>query len=267
VKNRLDRRAFLKGLGTGAGALMVSGVAHGRAAAQQVTDLTLYARLAGSGTPAIALGRMDTEAWICLGEKVELFWVTTGDVSQVSFLSDLGTFAADAGGSENGLKWGSVEVEPEVDTSFQVEAVGGNFDAGTAASVRVFGRKGDGVFQRIEEGIITAAKPQNRATDIFEFEDWEASLPESRFSPDLRVTDIKPLGKATEVFPFDWRIVKVDANGAERRFNIAPVSQYQRPFTPAGTNETIPLAGDWTFSSNEAPPNRTLQFMVRLACA
>lgn len=266
---RIDRRRFLKGIGFGGGALALAGVQGLRARGQEVTFASLYARLAGSEAPPIQLGLLETDAWICQGEKVELFWVTTSDVRQVDIGPDVGTFAADAGGQEGDLKWGSVEVQPERHTSYVLEALGGTYEIGAAAGVRVFFPPGAEQIQMIQEEAFSARRPIG-GTRGNKDNVWIAPLTADRFSPRLRFSEIKPIGAAApgQGFPFDWGVTKTDLDGTVHEFHLAPTPSYQRPFAPPGTNRTLQLAGHWEFRvARSGPPNRVVQFMVKLTCS
>jgi len=248
----INRRGFLKGLGaTAASGLMIPTILKKTVFAQDFTTVSLYARLAGSSTPAIALNQFDTDAWICLGDKVELFWVTTPDVGQIDLGDELGVFAADQGGNDNGLNWGSVEVEPTSHVSYQIFALDGDFEAGNAAGVRVFNReKEEGPFFSIEEDEFFAQRISSPTARTDKADEWFVNLPSSRFSPRLQVKGIKTVGassRTSQSGSFVWNILKTDESGAEHRFSIQAVGSYQNPFTPAGTDVTIPLAGNWNF--------------------
>ena len=262
----MNRRGFLKGLGaSAAGGLFVPTLLARTVGAQAFTTVSLYARLAGSATPAIELNRFDTDAWICLGDEVELFWVTTPDVRQVDLGDGLGVFPADQGGNENGLNWGSVTLAPTSHASYQIFALDGDFEAANAAGVRVFGReRAEGPLFPIDEDEFQAQLTSNATSRTREIDVWEASLPATRFSPRLRVKGIKALRGATG--PFAWDVLKVDEGGAEHRFSIAATPAFQNPFSPANSDVTIPLPGKWSFSTRESIPDRRVPFGVELVC-
>jgi len=267
----INRRGFLKGLGaTAAGSLMIPTILKKAVFAQDFTTVSLYARLAGSGAPTIALNQFDTDAWICLGDKVELFWVTTQDVGQIDLGDDLGVFAADQGGNENGLNWGSVEVEPTSHASYQIFALDGDFEAGNAAGVRVFNReRAEGPFFPINEDEFFAQRISSATARTDKADEWFANLPSERFSPRLRVKGIKAVGassRTSDSGSFVWSILKTDENGVEHRFSIQAVNSYQNPFTPAGTDITIPLSGDWSFITRGDIAERKIPFMVEMVC-
>lgn len=262
----MNRRGFLKGLGaSAAGGLIVPSLLGRVATAQEFTTVSLYARLAGSGTPAIELNRFDADAWICLGDEIELFWVATPDVRQVDLGNELGVFPADQGGNENGLNWGSVKVSPTTHVSYQIFALDGDFDAASAAGVRVYGReREEGPLFPIDEGEFLAQLTSNATSRTREIDVWETSLPATRFSPRLNVKAIKALREATG--PFVWDVLKVDEGGVERRFSIAATASFQNPFSPANSDVTIPLAGHWSFATDASIPDRRVPFGVELVC-
>lgn len=265
----VNRRGFLKGLGiTAVGGLLAPTVLRKAAFAQAATEVSLYARLAGATRPAIELNNIDTEAWICLGDEVDLFWVTTPDVQQVDLGDDLGVFAADKGGSENGLQWGSVRVEPTNLVSYQLTALDGNFEATTAANVLVFGRPGgEGPFFPIEEGTFFASLPAGKTDRTNEPDEWQTVLSSDRFSPGLGITFIKPVAEATRPAPFPWNVTKIDEDGTRHDFSLAAQEVYQNPFTPAGTQVTIPVPGSWVFATKGVVSARKVGFTVKAICA
>lgn len=264
----VNRRSFLKGLGiTAIGGLMAPTVLRKAAFAQAATEVSLYARLAGATRPAIELNNFDTEAWICLGDEVDLFWVTTPDVRQVDLGDALGVFAADKGGSENGLHWGSVRTEPTNLVSYQLAAIDGNYESATAANVLVFGRPGgSGPFFPIEEGTFFAKLPAGKSDRTNEPDEWLATLSSDRFSPGLGITFMKPVNEATRPAPFPWNVTKFDEDGTRHDFSLAANEAYQNPFTPAGTQVTLPVAGRWVFATEGQVSARKVPFTVKAIC-
>lgn len=264
--NAVSRRGFLKGLGVAAaGSIFVPSLAK-TAFAQDFTQVALYARLTGSNAPLIDVNNLGTtDAWIALGDQIDLYWVTTPDVSQIDLGDDLGVFAADAGGNENGFNWGSVTVGPTTHTSFQIFALDGDFEAASAANVRVIGRpSAEGPFSPIDEEVFFARRTSSTATRTGEPDEWETTLPEDRFSPRLRITDMKPVGPATSGSPQAWRILKTNTDGEEVRFSLAPAEVYQSPFTPPGTDITLKVGGHWSFVTRGVVPDRDVPFGVKL---
>jgi len=265
----MQRRDFLKRIAVTAGSLAaVPTLLKGSALAQQATEVSLYARLAGSQQPPINLFSMDSDAWICLGEKVELFWVTTPDVGQIDLGRDAGVFAADQGGNDNGLNWGSTVVEPTSHTSYQIFALDGNYEAGNAADVRVFGQpRGAGPFQVVEEETFDARLVSRVSVRTDKIDTWQAVLPKERFSEQLSITFIKPVGRALDAAPADWNVVKTDLDNTQHLFKLAAANNYQNPFTLAGTNLTLPLSGTWNFSTIGQAVSRNVSFRVKPVCA
>lgn len=261
----VNRRSFLKGLGITA--LMLPIVLQQGVFAQQATEVSLYARLAGAVRPPININNRDSSAWICLGDQIELFWVTTPDVGQIRIGSDVGTFNADQGGNENGFNWGSTVVDLDQHTSFQIETLDGNFEALNAANVRVFGQT-QAEATLIEEDFFKARLINRTSVRTDAPDSWQVVLPSNRFSNRLGVTEIKPSGAAVQPAQFPWSVTKLDENGTERHSLIVPVNAYQRPFTLTGTNTTVPLSGTWTFST-ESPQisAQEIPFFVKPLCA
>jgi len=264
--NAVSRRGFLKGLGVAAaGSLIVPSVAKS-VFAQDFTQVALYARLSGTEAPFIDVNNLGTtDAWIGLGDQVDLFWVTTPDVSQIDLGDDLGVFASDQGGNENGFNWGVTTVAPTTHASFQIFALDGDFEAASAASVRVIGRaSAEGPFAPIDEEVFFARRTSSTTTRTDEQDEWEVTLPSSRFSNRLRITDMKPTGPATSGAPQAWRILKTNEDGVEVRFSLSPTDVYQSPFTTPGTDITVPVAGDWSFVTRGVVPDRDVPFMVKM---
>lgn len=268
VNQSLNRRRFLKGLGVAtASVITLPTLLKSAVTAQDFTQVSLYARMAGSPTPDIVLTEFGTDAWICLGDEVDLFWVTTPDVNQIDLGDEVGVFPADQGGNENGLNWGSTRVAPTSKISYQIEALDGDFEATSDASILVFGRPdGEGPFNVIDEGSFTARRTTG-ATNTRDANQWVTELPADRFSPRLGMTFIKPTGQAAQGAPQAWNVLKTDADGTEHRFALAQRASYQNPFTPAGTDVTIPVAGSYVFSTRSSlVTSRDITFMVKAIC-
>jgi hypothetical protein len=269
VNQSLNRRRFLKGLGVAtAGVLTIPTLLKTSVTAQEFTQVSVYARMAGAPRPDIALTEFGTDAWICLGDEVELYWVTTPDVNQIDLGDDLGVFAADQGGNENGLNWGSTMVQPSSKISYQIEALDGDFEAASDASVLVFGRPtGEGPFFVIDEGQFSARRTTG-ATNTRDSNEWAVELSPDRFSPRLGMTFIKPIGQAASGVSQAWNVLKTDADGTEHRFALAQRASYQNPFTPAGTDVTVPVGGSWVFTTrSDIVTSRDITFMVKAVCA
>lgn len=229
------------------------------------TMINVFARIPGSPPPSFDLFDRQRDAWICLGEQVELYWVTTPDVTQISLGESLGTFPAARGGEVKGLNWGSIVVQPTQTINIVAATLDGTFRAANAVSVFVFGPPVDPSSGRTPpEGKIQATLVGNTAR-INEVDDWKADLPASRYSANVQISDIKPLGEAVE-FGFTWRIQKVDTDQTVHNFSIAATEVYQHPFRPAGTDLTLSAAGQWTFSTPANVVTKTVDFAVRPVC-
>lgn len=224
-----------------------------------VTLVNIYARLVGAPRPGIELFGREKSAWVCLGEPVQLYWVTTPDVGLISLGEDLGTFPADRGGVINGLHWGTVTVTPSSTTSFQIFALDGNFESGEAATVRVFGDQ-PGV-QIFEEGTLEAELSSSNSARTDELDDWTSEMPTTRFSQNIQVTQIKPISDAASNSSI-WQVRKIDGDGTLHAFSLVALDQYQQPFAP----DTFPVSGTWTFSTRANIVSTDLQFKVRTVC-
>jgi len=268
VNQSVNRRRFLKGLGIAtAGALTLPALLKSAVTAQEFTTVSVYARLAGSPRPDLVLNSGATDAWICLGDEVELFWVTTSDVDQVDLGDNVGVFPADQGGNENGLNWGSAVVQPTDNVSYQIHAIGGDFEAASDASILVFGRpSGEGPLSPIEQGRITVQRT-TPSTNTREANEWVVDLPSTQYSAGLGLTFIKPVDEAASGAPQAWNVVKVDEDQTVHRFDLAQRENFQNPFTPAGSNVTIPVAGSWSFTTRaDTVISRRIQFMLKAIC-
>lgn len=231
----------------------------------QGTLVNVFARIPGTGTPVLDLFNVEGETWVCKGEKVTLYWVTSPDVTRVSLGETLGVFEANRGGVINGLNWGSVTVEPTETISYIVSTLDGTFDATNSVTVKVFDSGTSNVAGSIvPEGKIKATLVDTTAK-ANEVDEWVANLPDTRFSDALSITDIKPTGDAVEP-GFIWRIRKEDPSGQIRTFSIAATEAFQHPFRPEGTDITFPLNGVWTFSTPADISTRTVEFVVRPVC-
>jgi len=229
------------------------------------TVVNVYVRLVGAPRPPTNLYGTDNDAWICVGESVQVFWVTTPDVTLISLGESLGTFRANQGGMENGLNWGSVLATPQDTISYQISAVDGTFSAGGSATVFVYGHpQPAGPFQSFPEGNIQAQLQGNTAR-VNAIDAWAADLSDVRFSPHLAITDIKP-GKGAIGSGFTWRVRKESGDGTVTNFNIAAVDTFQHPFRPDDTDEALPLSGDWTFSTLEDIAEKSIGFVIRPVC-
>lgn len=229
------------------------------------TVVNVYVRLMGADRPPIDLYGTDRDAWICVGESVQVYWVTTPDVTLISLGEMLGTFRANQGGMENGLNWGSVVATPQETISYQISAVDGTFEAGSSATVSVYGHPlGAGPFQSFPEGNI-AAHLQASTARANTVDDWVADMNDSRFSPRLGITDIKP-GKGAVGAGFTWRVRRERADGSVANFSIAAVDTFQHPFRPDNSDEALPLSGEWTFSTLQDIAERMVSFVVRPVC-
>jgi len=231
----------------------------------QGTLVNVFARIPGSRSPVLDLFDNEGETWICRGEKVELYWVTTPDVTRISLGETLGIFDAERGGVINGLNWGSVVAEPTETINYVITTLDGTFEAANSVNVSVFGFQTDvEAGQIIPEGKIRATLDGNTAK-ANEVDEWVAELPDIRYSDFLSITDIKPTGSAVEA-GFIWRIRKEDPSGQIRNFSIAANEAFQHPFRPEGTDITFPLNGLWTFSTPANISDRTVEFVVRPVC-
>lgn len=225
-----------------------------------VTLVNIYARLVGAPRPAIELFSREKSAWICLGEPIQLYWVTTPDVGLITLGEELGTFPADQGGVLNGLHWGTVTVTPSSTTSFQIFALDGNFESGEAATVRVFG--GQPGVQAFEEGTLEVELSSGISVRTDRSDDWMSEMPTTRFSQNIQVVQIKPVGDAANGGSSIWQVKKSDEDGTTYAFSLVAFDQYQQPFAP----ETFPVSGTWTFSTKANIVSTDLQFKVRTTC-
>jgi|GEM_PF-2110681 len=245
--------------------VVISGGSDGNSRTGQGTLVNVVARIPGTGAPVLDLFNSEGETWICRGEKVELYWVTTPDVTRVSLGETLGIFDADRGGVIDGLNWGSVIVEPSETINYVITTLDGTFKAANSVTVAVFGPQADiEAGQIIPEDKIQAALA-GKTAKANEVDEWVADLPDTRYSGFLSITDIKPTGSAVEP-GFIWRIRREDPNGQVRSFSIAANESFQHPFRPEGSEATFSLNGVWTFSTPANISDRTVEFVVRPVC-
>jgi len=232
------------------------------------TNLNLFVRTMGAPRPPIDLFATDTDAWVCLGESVQLYWVTTADVGLVSLGETLGVFPAAQGGTSNGLNWGAVVATPDLTTGFQLRALDGTFNAGDAATVRVFGqpRVEETLHIIPEEGTLEVTLNKNTGSNSGGINTWVTATPSTRFSQRLQVTDIRPTNAAAGLSS-NWRVRKTDEDGAVHDFTLVSAETFQHPFRPDGSKQNIPMSGQWRFSTPSNLAAKTVPFTLRPSCS
>lgn len=231
------------------------------------TTVNVYARVLGAPRPNLELFGIDRDAWVCLGDEIELFWVATPDVTQISLGETLGIFPANNRGGilDNGLIWGAVVAIPTETISVQITSIDGNFDAGSAATVFVFGQPQVDAFQASAETSLFAQLVGNTAR-VSQSDDWVADVPGTRVSERMGITDIKPV-KAASGVGFSWRVRKENTDGSVDNFNISSTETYQHPFISDQSPDPLGFGGKWTFTTSADVSAKTVEFMVKPTCS
>lgn len=152
------------------------------------------------------------EVWICPGDRVELIWESSSDVSSCDLDEGIGTVPTN----------GHIDVTPTSDTEYTITAHG-KCDETDDVEVHVI-EAGD------EHNLV--AMPDYR-TGV-----WGLNLPVEICSPSIIITSIRPAPCfwGASVWP-SWACGKIDPDGTTTYFDIIGR-------TSPGD---IPLAGDWSF--------------------
>jgi len=230
------------------------------------TTVNVYARVAGAPRPDLQLFGTDRDAWMCRGDQIEVFWVTTPDVTQVSLGEQLGIYPANNRGGilDSGLIWGSVVAQPLETLSIQISSIDGNFDAGSSATVFIFGQPEVDAFEADAEASLIADLMGN-TTRIGQSDDWIANVPGTRVSERLGVTDIKPV-KSAASGGFNWRVRKDNVDGSVDNFNLASSETFQHPFSTEQSPDPITFGGKWTFTTSAEVTDKAIEFVVKPTC-
>ncbi len=231
------------------------------------TTVNVYARVAGAPRPNLELFGTDRDAWICRGDQIEVFWITTPDVTQVSLGESLGIFPANNRGGilDDGLIWGAVVAQPLETLSIQITSVDGNFDAGGSATVFIFGQPQVDAFQADAEASLVAELVGN-TTRTNQSDDWIADVPGTRVSNRLGVTDIKPI-KSASGSGFNWRVRKDNADGTVDNFNLSSTETFQHPFITEQAPEPLMFGGKWTFTTSADVSDNRIEFVLKPTCS